>query len=240
MGSISWSKIATYAGLVLFLFTAFCLGLPFWPAVLGAGSWIIAVILKVGLGPLFKIDTTRPLGGGLWGLWSCISELGLAAVIFLWLKYQTIFEALSFGLGAGLLEYTLIAGSIAFRQQIEGVSKLVHELESNDSMTNYEAKTTNIESEDYWHTLYERIFATLGHVASRTLVWLCLLQGVWLAGFTAVITFSLVDGTVCILQGRNYDFEDSAKLYKFLHFNAFVSSFECMVLSVLVHFGGST
>jgi hypothetical protein len=178
------------------------------------GIGIHHVLLKVGK-PKFS--------AAIWGLWSSVSEL-LFAALFLW-KFEiwSPSEVVLFGLGAGVAEMLVITLSILFESKIKRGEK-----EKKEDETEWQY--------GYWHTVYERFFAMVGHVGSRFLIWIGIVQAEILPVIFCVMTFTLVDGVAAYLQETGYDFENPKKLFRFLHFNAAISILEIILCLIFFYY----
>jgi len=198
----------------------------FGALLLGIAAWGLSVFLKVILGILVHTVIVRirkaSVASTIWGLWSAFCELFLAA-FFLW-KFEiwSPYEVVQFGLGAGVAELLITLVSIfspAGKKNRVEAEKL--EGDEKEEKGGGEEQPGN-----YWHTVYERFFALVGHIGSRFLIWLGIVQIEVLPVVLAIITFTAVDGLASYLKEISYDFENPKKLYKFLHFNAVISVLE--------------
>lgn len=171
--------------------------------VLGAGSWALAVVLKVLADVIVQRTTTVALRDGvaaaLSGVWSAVCELGLAALAF-WYWGATFADALVMATGAALAEFLILlpAAFSANWGQAKRQTK---------------AKVTA----DWRSFLAERAVAFASHLASRGLVWLGIGGA---AGVKAVAAafglFAITEGIQAYGQAKEWDWLNPRVLLGFL------------------------
>lgn len=175
---------------------------------LGIMAWGLAIFFKVILGIfvhslLLRIKRARA-ASLIWGFWSAGCEL-LFAALFLW-KFELIstLSVIAFGLGAGLCELAIAAGSIAIQDK-------------NSKETESEVKEITGE---YWRVFYERFFSTIGQVGSRLLIWLGLMHSEISPVAVAVLAFGSVETLNAYLKETSKNLGTGKNCLRYQHLNA--------------------
>lgn len=191
----------------------------------GGVIWAGAVIAKIAAGvPVYNVlskffDPKSKAYNFFWGVWSTSCELGLSLAFFHYYKETLgIFEVISFGLGAGVLESLLVIFQIA-------APVLIKQKENKPSNEQEERSLTFLQENGFRYVFLERFGASLGHLGSRVLLVGALGIGPWFAPWVAWFTFSIVDGSSSYLSANDYDFFDSVKLGRFL--------IVCLIISLM-------
>ena len=171
---------------------------------LGAAAWAAALLVKVVVGAplhhlfrwMFRGEKARSAA---WGCWSGIAELGLSAVVFLIAdSYPKIWDLVGFGIGAGSMEvlFVIIA---SFRGSGRG-------------STAPGPEGTLLA----WSGVIERGLTSVGHLATRGLVWAGLQHPNLTPGIVlALATFTLVDGIATYGSAAGWDWEEPQLLRRF-------------------------
>lgn len=170
-------------------------------ALLGAGTWILAVALKVLADFVVQSSTQVALrdwaASVLSGVWSSICELGLAALAF-WIWNATFADALVMAVGAALAEFLVL---------------LI------PAMTAKKAPTKTKQAAG-WNAFYsERGAAFASHLAGRALMWLGIAGGGGLkAALSAFVLFAAAEGIQAYGQAKEWDWLNNRVLLTFLTF----------------------
>jgi hypothetical protein len=182
---------------------------------IGAGSWVLAVALKVLADVVVQRATTLALrdwlASILSGLWSAICELGLAALAF-WIWSATLADALVVAVGAALAEFViLLPAAISANWGKKGLSK-------------------SKEAAGWSAFFIERAVAFASHVASRALMWLGVggAAGLKAAG-AAFGLFALTEGIQAYGQAKEWDWLDKRVLWAFLVFQGAIVAVEIVL-----------
>ena len=204
-------------GLGLPMFLAFS-GLASWSWIgLGAAAWIVAVVLKIFPGGLLWVLLERLMKGqrmkaALWGVWSALTELGVAAIAFAGASaFPGLGDAVGFGVGAGSLEaLNILRQALGYlvAAQVRSPSKL-------------DGKFLD------WIVVVERYLTSGGHLATRGLVWAGLQSLLLVPGMVlAVATFSLVDGIASYGHAVKWNWADPSIRRRWLGFLSVVTIVE--------------
>ncbi|MBL8986294.1 MAG: hypothetical protein JNJ80_08490 [Gemmatimonadetes bacterium] len=194
--------------------------------VLGAGAWGGGVLLKTLLGgPVgAACQALRPrqsFRSVWWGVWSAVCELGVAALVFAVVTpFPTLGEAIGFGVGAGSLEafYVLY---LAIRAT--GADGLV----DASGRAVAAAPAGPVDRFQEWSGVLERFLASVGHLASRGLVWAGMQAAVLVPGLAfAVATFAAIDGVAFHGSVAKWDWADPGLSRRFYRFVAVVTGLE--------------
>jgi hypothetical protein len=176
-------------------------------ALLGAGSWALAVALKVTADVVVQRTTQVALkdwiASLLSGVWSSLCELGLAAFAF-WYWSATFADALVLATGAALAEFiVLLPAAIS---------------------ANWNKKQSQKKEAAGWSAFYsERAVAIANHLASRGLMWLGIAGPVGLAAAgSAVGLFALTEGVQAYGQAKEWDFLNRRIFISVLLFQAVI------------------
>jgi hypothetical protein len=170
-------------------------------ALLGAGTWVLAVALKVLADFVVQSSTQIALrdwaASVLSGVWSSFCELGLAALAF-WIWSASFADALVMAVGAGLAEFLVL---------------LIPALTAKKAQT----KTKQTAG---WNAFYsERGSAFASHLASRALLWLGIAGGGgFKAAFSAFALFAAAEGIQAYGQAKEWDWLNNRVLLTFLTF----------------------
>jgi hypothetical protein len=182
---------------------------------LGAGSWALAVALKVLADVVVqrtaKVALRDWLASLLSGLWSSFCELGLAAFAF-WFWSATFADALVMALGAALAE--LLVLSIPAIQ------------------ANWNTKESKAKTAANWSAFFtERGVAFASHLAARALMWLGIGGA---AGFKAAASafalFALTEAIQAYGQAKEWDWLNRRVLLTFLTFQGVCIAAEIVLL----------
>lgn len=183
---------------------------------LGAGTWILAVALKVLADYLVQTSTQIALrdwaASVLSGLWSSFCELGLSALAF-WIWSASFADALVMAVGAALGEFlVLLIPAIAANWGKKGQTKTKQALGWNAFFT-------------------ERGVAFASHLASRALMWLGVMGG---AGFKAALSafalFAATEGIQAYGQAKEWDWLNQRVLLAYLSFQGACIAIEIVLL----------
>jgi hypothetical protein len=172
-------------------------------ALLGAGTWVLAVALKVLADFVVQSSTQIALrdwaASVLSGVWSAICELGLAALAF-WIWSATFADALVMAVGAALAEFLVLLIPAITAKKAQSKAK----------------QTAN------WSAFYsERGTAFASHLASRALMWLGVAGGGGLkAALSAFALFAAAEGIQAYGQAKEWDWLNRRVLLTFLVFQS--------------------
>ena len=182
---------------------------------LGAGSWAVAVALKVLADVVVqrtaKVALRDWLASLLSGLWSSFCELGLAAFAF-WFWSATFADALVMALGAALAEFAVLL--------IPAIS------------ANWNQKQSKAKEAAGWSAFFaERAVAFASHLAARGLMWLGVGGG---GGFKAAASafalFAVTEGIQAYGQAKEWDWLNRRVLLTFLTFQGACVAVEIVLL----------
>ena len=184
-------------------------------ALLGAGSWALAVALKVAADVVVQRSTTVALqdwlAALLSGVWSSLCELGLAAFAF-WYWSATFADALVLATGAALAEFlVLLPAAIS---------------------ANWSKKQSQKKQSAGWSAFYtERAVAIANHLAARALMWLGVASPVGPAAVGgAVGLFALSESVQAYAQAKEWDFLNRRILISVLLFQIVIICAEIALL----------
>ncbi len=169
---------------------------------LGAGTWVLAVVLKVLADFLVQTSTQIELrdwaASILSGVWSAVCELGLAALAF-WIWSATFADALVMALGAALAEFIVL---------------LIPALSANWGK-NAQTKTKQTAG---WNAFFaERGVAFASHLTGRALMWLGVAgAGGFKAAAAALALFALTEGIQAYGQAKEWDWLNRRVLLTYL------------------------
>lgn len=172
---------------------------------LGAGSWVTALVLKILVDFIVQRTATVELkdwvASLLSGLWSSLCELGVAALA-LWYWNATFADALVMALGAALAEFTIL---------------LPAAVSANWGKKKAPSKAKEAQG---WHFFFaERAVTIASHLASRALVWLSVGgTGGFAALGSAFGLFALTEGIQAYAQAKEWDWLNARTLWTFLTF----------------------
>jgi hypothetical protein len=158
---------------------------------LGAGTWALAVVLKV-LADFVVVRTAKVelpdwLTAVLSGLWSSLCELGLAVGAFL-IWNATFADALVLALGAALAEFVILLPAAI--------------------SANWRKAQTKAKVSAGWNAFFaERAAAIASHLASRALAWLGVAGAGGLAALGAAFgLFALGETAQAYGQAKDWDY----------------------------------
>jgi len=188
----SWSIVSLAALLLLAVappWLCIALGGASWRLVAaGALIWLASVLVKrlvvVAMRPLFRGLPSMAVAA-MQGVISAVTELAPAAAFLATLPSATLPDLLGFGAGAGSTEvvYVLVIGIIW------------PQLDQEELAAWLRGGTVS------WCVRYavpiERLFALIGHVGARGLLYVALMDRSWLGpiwGLVAAMLFAIVDG----------------------------------------------
>lgn len=189
----------------------------------GAITWALSVAVKMVAGGVVHMWTGArapdAVQAALQGGVSAISELGLAALAFLFVLSggSTSLVAI-FGVGAGITEAAFLLLLARVQRGAEGGTETS---EPADPPTAPPA-VSDLRRHSF---LVERVAALLGHVGSRGLIWLALQGSIWPAG-VALLTFSDVDGVAGYGVQREWDWMAPGVWWRFYPFALAVGTLE--------------
>ena len=168
---------------------------------LGAGSWVLAVVLKVLADFIVQRTATVELrdwaAAVLSGVWSSICELGLSAFAF-WFWSAGFADALVMATGAALAEFVILLPAAI--------------------SANWNKKQAKAKEASSWSAFFgERSVAIASHLASRALAWL----GVGGAGGLAALAsafglFAVTEGIQAYGQAKEWDWLNRRILWSYL------------------------
>lgn len=178
---------------------------------LGAGTWVLAVILKVLADVI--VQRTMTLAFRDWaasflsGLWSSLCELGLTAFVF-WYWQARFADALVLALGVASIEFVVLLIGAAG--------------------ANWGKKQAKAKAAAQWNAFFaERAVAFASHFASRALLW----QGVGGAsGFSPIGSafglFALTEAIQAYGQAKEWDWLNPRLLWTYLFFQIAIVAFQ--------------
>jgi len=182
---------------------------------LGAGTWVLAVILKV-LADFIVQRTTGAnlhdwLAATLSGLWSSLCELGLAALAF-WYWSASFADALVLALGAAFAEFVILLIGAAG--------------------ANFQKPQAKAKAAATWNAFFaERAVAFASHMASRALMWLGI-GGT--AGLPAVGSafglFAVTEAIQAYGQAKEWDWLNARILWSYLLFQIVIIAGQVVLL----------
>lgn len=176
---------------------------------LGAGTWVTALVLKILADFIVQRAMTVQLkdwvASLLSGLWSSLCELGLAALAF-WYWQATFADALVLALGAALAEFIILLPA-AFGA------------DWNKKTTASKAKRAH-----GWNSFFaERAVTIASHLVSRALLWVGIGGSGGLAAVgTAYGLFALTESIQAYGQAKEWDWLNARTLWTFLAFSMVV------------------
>ena len=171
---------------------------------LGAGSWVLAVVLKVLADVVVQHTATVEfkdwVASLLSGLWSSVCEMGLSVFAF-WYWSATFADALVMAMGAGAAEFfILLPAALSTKLDKKKAAKA--------------AERAN------WNAFFaERTVAFLSHLASRALAWLGVGGNGGLAALGAAFgLFATTEAIQAYGQAKEWDWLNNRTLWTFLFF----------------------
>lgn len=186
-----WVLLLVHLIIPLFLLYFNLLSLPFvaW----GMLAWIIALLIKVFVFGSLHYQLKHYIKNILflslsWGLLSATSELGISVLFFEKFEPElTLTRVISFGMGAGIIEclYLLLADAFTKKNTERDYSPFV-----------------------MWSGVIERIYTSLGHVFSRSIIWIAWIYGNYIIMSLSIMLFALADGTATYGDYKKWDYFD--------------------------------
>ena len=197
-----------------------------WIAI-GAGVWAGSVVLKILLGNLVHRAISKlelRTQAALWGAWSAFCELGAVAFWFAAISNpSSVGDVIGVGVGAGSLEIIVIVGRGWLALQMP--SKLLLPKAPGDWFV-------------AWSGVFERISTSVGHVASRGLVWVGLKASILVpAAAVAFATFAVVDGLATYGHSKGWNWKDPGLCRRFNGFLAGVGALELALFASVLLLG---
>lgn len=170
---------------------------------LGAGSWALAIVLKVLADFLVQRSTTVELkdwaAAALSGVWSSLCELGLCAIAF-WYWQASFADGLVTAVGAALAEFVMLLPAVlqAHFAKSQGKKK---------DAANWQA------------FFFERALFMTNHVATRALLWMGVMGTAGLAAAASAFGFfAVTEGTQAYGQAREWNWLDRRTQLMFFGF----------------------
>jgi hypothetical protein len=160
---------------------------------LGAGSWALAIVLKVLADFLVQRNTTFELkdwaAALLSGVWSSVCELGLCAIAF-WYWQAGFADGLVAAVGAALAEFIMLLPAAL--------------------QAHFNKAKTKKQDQANWRAFFlERSLFITNHIATRALLWFGVMG---VAGFAAAASafgfFAVTEGTQAYGQAREWNWLD--------------------------------
>lgn len=182
----------------------------------GAGSWALAIVLKVLADYLVQRSVSFELrdwvAALLSGIWSSICELGLCAIAF-WYWNAGFSDALVTALGAALAEFILL---------------LPPALSAHFGKSRGKAK-----DQANWRAFFlERSLFITNHLASRALLWFGIMGAAGMAAVGAAFGFfALTEGTQAYGQAKAWDWLNQRTQMVFFGFIILVLSAELVLVA---------
>jgi hypothetical protein len=174
---------------------------------LGAGSWALAVTLKVAADVVVqrtaKVALRDWLAALLSGVWSSLCELGLAAFAF-WYWSASFTDALVLAAGAAVAEFVMLWFGVVG--------------------ANWNTKQPKTKAASGWNAFFaERGVAAANHLAARGLMWLGIGGTAGLAAIgSALGLFAVSEGIQAYGQAKEWDWLNRKILLSFLMFQLVV------------------
>ena len=172
--------------------------------VLGAGSWVLAVVLKVLADVVVQRTATVALkdwvASLLSGVWSSVCEIGLSVFAF-WYWGATFADALVMATGAGTAEFLiLLPAALSTKLEKKKASKA--------------KETAN------WNAFFaERTVAFVSHLAARALAWLGIGGTAGIAATASAFgLFATTEAIQAYGQAKEWDWLNNRTLWTFLFF----------------------
>ena len=182
---------------------------------LGAGTWVLAVVLKVLADVVVQRLMTAAFrdwaAAFLSGVWSSLCELGLAALAF-WYFAATFADALVLALGAASAEFlVLLVGAAG---------------------ANWPKKQVKSKAAAEWNAFFaERAVAFASHLSARALMWLGVIGAAGLpAAGSALGLFALTEAIQAYGQAKEWDWLKSRVLWTYLLFQMLIVAFQFALL----------
>lgn len=186
-----------------------------WWFVLGGITWAVSVGIKIAFSGLLELwalgaheHFSKKLHALLQGLLSAFTELGAAALVFVYvLSEGGLLHAIAFGAGAGIVEALILLGMALFSK---------------------EEKPTGLPWYQQWTFVIERFGALLGHIGSRGLVWLSV-SGPFYPFMLAIIGFTAIDSVATYGVYKKWDWLEPKTWKRFYGFVILVGIIEIIL-----------
>ncbi|MFZ1683242.1 MAG: hypothetical protein WAU88_03835 [Candidatus Zixiibacteriota bacterium] len=191
---------------------------------LGSGSWGFGLMIKMLLyhGVIRKLPKSVPVAISAIanGVSSGVCELGAAIAIFALVAPMTFLQVLAFGVGIGSFEAWLVAT----------IPNLLSGTDLHSGAQKLESQIAQLPPAqrrvfEILFPILERLFASMIHVGTRALTYVCLASESMLAGLLAVAVFVFVDGWLAfrLLMSENPNLRQMRLLYLNLGLTAAIS-----------------
>ncbi|MEK9508844.1 hypothetical protein WI460_11665 [Gemmatimonadota bacterium Y43] len=196
---------------------------------LRAGAWALAVVIKAVPGAALwwaieRAGVSLRARSAAWGVWSAACELGVSAAVFLTAtEFPSLLDMIGFGIGAGSFGALVVAGAAVASARVESPEDSASDPASSDRFL-------------AWSGVIERGLASVGHVASRGLVWVGLQS--WLLSpfaLAACATFGVVDGVSTYGSEAGWDWHDRRRLKYLYSLVAKVTAVEVVLMAIALH-----
>lgn len=169
----------------------------------GGGVWFASVCVKrvALLLPIRSGQLSPAPAAASQGALSAIVELGAAAAYFAFLPVQSLLDVVGFGVGAGSAEaaYVLLAGAFGQRPDPDEIAAW--------------ARGAAVSLCVRYTVPIERLFALIGHLGARGLIYIALsaggLLGLFWAGLS-VLLFTAIDGVAVYGHRNQWNWHDPA------------------------------
>jgi len=180
---------------------------------LGAMAWVLAIALKRALSPASQKITHNILAqSGLRGAISAMSELGIAAAIFVAPLSWSLSKIYMFGVGAAAAEFALL---MQWRQHRRKAAK------SWSEPLRFRAQFG-----------VERLCASLVHIGTRGLSFLAVSDHNLVAAAIALGSFALVDGVAAFGKLRGWSWTVPRTAYTYYLFVAAIGAATVVIFQV--------
>lgn len=159
------------------------------------------------------------------GIVSAFSELGAAMFFYIFVvKELTLTELIGFGIAAGSIEAIILP---FMKNPLQGTP-----LEQHSDETIKKSEENHIVQ---WMGVWERILASIVHVASRGLVYISYFTGNIIPIIIGFLGFGLVDGRAYFAHLEKWAFDDVRVLSKFYRFLGIVA-FTLTILFIFFYY----
>lgn len=185
---------------------------------IGAGTWVLAVMLKVLADFIVQRSLTLPFrdwaAAVLSGVWSSLCELGLTALAF-WFWRANFADALVLALGAASAEFLVLLIGAAGADRPKRQAKATAAAE--------------------WNAFFaERAVAFASHLAARALLWLGVIGVAGLpATGSAFGLYALTETIQAYGQAKEWDWLKPRVLWTYLFFQMMVVALQIGLLAKL-------
>jgi hypothetical protein len=183
---------------------------------LGAGTWVLAVVLKVVADVIVQRTATVAFkdwfAALLSGVWSSVCEIGLSAFAF-WYWSATFADALIMAAGAAIAEFLIILpAAVAAKRN-----------------TKKQAKAKEAAN---WNAFFaERTVLFVSHITARALAWLGVGSSAGLAALASAFGLYATTETIQAYgQAKDWDWLNNRTLWTFLVFQIVVVIAEIVLI----------